>query len=221
MTRAAWVALGLAGGFAVTDWIAVARGDKRLEYLAKPATLVALLAVALLLEPIDATLRGWWVVALACSLAGDVFLMLPRNLFVAGLASFLLGHLAYSAGFATSVALTSVALVGPSAGVVLGSAAVVVAALIVGHRLVMALREGGRRELIVPVVAYSTAITVMVLLALWTGSPWAIAGALLFYVSDSLIGWNRFVAPLAWAPVTIIVAYHLGQAGLVLFLVYG
>ena len=36
--------------------------------------------------------------ALVLSLAGDVFLMLPQDLFVFGLASFLLGHIAYIVG---------------------------------------------------------------------------------------------------------------------------
>jgi hypothetical protein len=44
-------------------------------------------------------------------------------------------------------------------------------------------------------------------------------GASLFFASDSLIAWNRFVRPRAWAPVAIMVTYHLGQAGLVTSLV--
>ena len=32
--------------------------------------------------------------------------------------------------------------------------------------------------------------------------------------SDALIAWNRFVRRLAWAPVVIMVTYHLGQRGL-------
>jgi uncharacterized membrane protein YhhN len=46
----------------------------------------------------------------------------------------------------------------------------------------------------------------------------AAAGAVLFYVSDALIGFSRFVREWPWAPVAIIVTYHLGQAGLVLAL---
>ena len=37
MTTAAWVFLALAGVFAVADWVAIIRGDRRLEYVAKPA----------------------------------------------------------------------------------------------------------------------------------------------------------------------------------------
>ena len=48
--------------------------------------------------------------------------------------------------------------------------------------------------------------------------PTAMMGATLFFVSDALLGWNRFVRPLRWAPVGIMTTYHLGQAGLVLSL---
>jgi uncharacterized membrane protein YhhN len=45
--------------------------------------------------------------------------------------------------------------------------------------------------------------------------PFAAAGALLFMTSDALIGWNRFVRSLAWAPLAIIVTYHVAQMLLV------
>ena len=46
----------------------------------------------------------------------------------------------------------------------------------------------------------------------------AAVGAISFAGSDSLIAWDRFVRPLRWAPVTIMVTYHVGQALLVLSL---
>src|SRR4029077_2480661 len=78
---------------------AVVRSNKPLEYVCKPAVMVALIGVALALHPTVAGRRDWFVVALALSMLGDVFLMLPRDLFVAGLAAFLLGHIAYVVGF--------------------------------------------------------------------------------------------------------------------------
>ena len=47
----------------------------------------------------------------------------------------------------------------------------------------------------------------------------AIVGAGLFYVSDALIAWNRFVAETRHGRVAIMVTYHLAQVGLVLSLV--
>ena len=57
-----------------------------------------LIACALALDPDDPAVRAWFVAALVLSLAGDVFLMLPQDLFVFGLGSFLLGHIAYIVG---------------------------------------------------------------------------------------------------------------------------
>jgi uncharacterized membrane protein YhhN len=99
LTGVAGALLVVAALAAAGDWAAVAAGNKRLEYVCKPAVLVALTAAALALDPDDPTVRAWFVVALVFSLAGDVFLMLPGDLFVAGLAAFLVGHLAYVGGF--------------------------------------------------------------------------------------------------------------------------
>ena len=205
MTSASAFLLGMAAVFAVADWVAVWRGSKPLEYLAKPLATAGLVGVALTLLPEDESMRTWFVAALVLSLAGDVFLMLPRNLFVAGLASFLLGHVAYVVGFGVGEAWPSVLGVG-------------FVAVAVGTPIVRALLRDGHRELLGPVVAYMAVISVMVACAIGNGDPRAIVGAALFMLSDSLIAWNRFVRPLAWAPVTIMVTYHLGQAGLVLSL---
>ena len=211
MTTTAWVALAIAAAFAAGDWAAVARGQKSLEYVCKPATMLALIVAALAVEPQFGGRRTWFVVALALSLAGDVFLMLPRDLFIAGLVSFLLGHLGYVAGLRVH---------GGSAVALLVAAAVVaVVAAVVGSRVVAAVRRGPQRELTAPVVTYMVVISAMVTCALATGNVLAAAGASMFFVSDALIAWNRFVTPLAWAPVTIMVTYHLGQAGLVTSLV--
>ena len=99
MTSPAAFFLGLAAAFAVAKWWAVWRRAKGLEYVAKPVTLLALIATAATLVPEDDVRQKWFLLALVLSLAGDVFLMLPRDLFVAGLASFLAAHVAYIAGF--------------------------------------------------------------------------------------------------------------------------
>src|SRR4051794_26003727 len=99
MTAPTVFAFVVAGVFAIGDWIAKARRDRRLEYVCKPATLAALVAAAIVLDPAaDAqTRRVWFVVALLASLKGDVLLMLPQDLFVPGLAAFLVAHVCYLA----------------------------------------------------------------------------------------------------------------------------
>jgi uncharacterized membrane protein YhhN len=61
-------------------------------------------------------------------------------------------------------------------------------------------------------------ISAMLATACATGDGRAVAGAALFYGSDALIAWNRFVRPVEWGPVGIMVTYHLGQALLVVSL---
>jgi uncharacterized membrane protein YhhN len=212
------VAFALAAVFAVGNWIAVGKTDRThasrvLEYVCKPATLVALIAAAALLDPAaDAqTWRAWFVAALVFSLAGDVLLMLPQDLFVAGLAAFLVAHVFYLVGFWTN---------GPSA-FALAIAVVLVVAVVgpLGWRILSSIvRTGEPRELRGAVAGYMLVISAMLATALATGNVVAAVGAGLFVASDSMIAWNRFVRPFRGAPVAIMVTYHLGQAGLVLAL---
>jgi uncharacterized membrane protein YhhN len=210
VTRVAWVLLAVAGAFAVGDWIAVARRSRPLEYACKPAVVAAMIGVALTVDPGIPAQRWWFVAALTFSLLGDVLLMLPTDRLGPGLASFLLAHLAYIRGLWLAVAAPTDAL-GPAAAVVL------VGTLLL-WRILAAVRAGDDRPLAIPVALYGVAISLMLISAAATRQPPAILGALLFYTSDLLLAWNRFVRAMAWAPVAIIVTYHLGQAGLVLSL---
>jgi uncharacterized membrane protein YhhN len=199
----------VAAGFAIGDWISRARDDRRLEVVCKPATLVALAAAAITLDPGSGTMRTWFVFALVLSLLGDVLLMLPSDRFVAGLGAFLLAHLAYVGGFVDNgLDLTRV---------VVGAIAVAVVVGPIGVRIVRGARVQDR-ALAVPVALYIAVISAMIVCAAGSGRAVAIAGAALFAFSDSVIGWTRFVASMRHASVVIMVTYHLGQALLVLAL---
>jgi uncharacterized membrane protein YhhN len=100
---------------------------------------------------------------------------------------------------------------------IVSAVVVLVPIFFVGRRILMAVRDDAP-EMASPVSLYIAAISVMVASALASGNALAATGAVLFMASDTLIAWNRFVRPLEWAPITIIVTYHLGQAGLVLSL---
>jgi uncharacterized membrane protein YhhN len=213
VTAGAWTLLVVAAVLAAGDWLAVAREDERLEYVCKPGVLVALVGVALTLDPAHGDVRAWFVLALVLSLAGDVFLMLPSDRFVAGLASFLLAHVAYVIGLTRH---------GGSAGALFVAAVpVVIVAGLLGARFLRAARAAGQNDLVGPLVAYMAVIAAMVTCALASGNVLAAAGAALFMASDALIAETRFVGPRPWAPVVIMVTYHLGQAGLTLSLVHG
>ena len=164
MTTAALLCLLVSMGAAITDWVAVATGHRHLEYVAKPAVMVALLGLGLTLVPgssaSDAA-RPWFVAALALSLVGDVLLMLPSDRFVGGLVAFLLAHVAYIVGLALIVLMAGVVAVGVMLGLVVVGSTV----LLVAWPIVKAVRVG-RPRLVAPVVAYLVVISIMVVVAL-------------------------------------------------------
>lgn len=202
--------IGVAGVVAVVDWVAVLRDDRRIEYVAKPLTMVFLIAAALVVDPSEGGARGWFVAALVFSLAGDVFLMLPRDLFVPGLASFLVAHLAYIPG----LLIIGVSGAGFLAGVVL----VGVALPLLAPRILGAISRSEDPSVAVPVGIYMVVISAMVVAAGASASPIALAGAVSFYVSDALIAWTRFIRELRFGRLAVMVTYHLAQAALVVSL---
>lgn len=180
---------------------------KWLCLLSKPLPVIALLLW--LRTAAASAYRRWIVIGLLFSLLGDVLLEWPANLFVFGLGAFLLAHLAYLVAYlGESKRLAPLALL--LAFVVAGSMFAVLASSDLG-------------DLLMPVALYSLAIGCMLWRALArlgndgiaTRSAWlAAGGALLFVLSDSLIGINRFVVPFDSARYAIILSYWLGQLGI-------
>jgi uncharacterized membrane protein YhhN len=89
----------------------------------------------------------------------------------------------------------------------------------IGLRVDVGARHGAHAEMRLPVLAYMAVISLMVASAFGTHRPAAIVGAALFYVSDALIAWTRFIEPKPWGDLAVIVTYHLGQLGLALSLI--
>lgn len=207
---------------AVADWWAVGTGRRTLEYVAKPATLAALVAAAAVLPAAHTDLvdrRAWFVAALACCLVGDVLLMLPRDLFVPGLAAFLAGHVAYVVGLLQPPAGPGVApFAFSTSGLVVAGVAVAAAAALPVGAIVRAIHRSGEDALIGPVLAYVAAIGTMAVLALNVGIPAAGIGAACFLVSDTLLALDRFVRPLPRGTLLVHVTYHVAQGLLVLSL---
>ena len=211
MNAASTVLLAVFALVALANWWSRWTGDARLERITKPAALIALIGVALALDPADPTVRTWFVVALVFSLAGDIFLLGGDDRFILGLASFLLAHIAYTVGFLVADDWSWV-------GFIVGAVVVGVFALTIGGRIV----AGARRTsaaLGPPVAAYLLVISIMAAAAAAAGNGWAIAGAALFVISDALLGWRQFVSPARWMAPAVMITYHLGQAGLVVSLV--
>lgn len=211
MNDAAIMLLVLALTVSALDWVAVAFRLRPMEYVCKPTAAVIFLMTALTLDPADEVARAVLVVALVFCVAGDVFLMLPRDAFLPGLGSFAVAQILFTVSFA----LREPTLTGAIVGVV----AVVVGATVLARRFIGALRRSGSGSMVPAILVYVTVISAMVVSAVAGGSPVAIAGAVLFMISDSLIAEERFVTSRRWQRLVIIVTYHMALAGLVLGLV--
>ncbi len=213
--------LGAAIAIALWDWFAVALSRRRMGYFTKPAVIVALLGAVLAASASlgsPTPLLSWVVVALVFSLAGDVFLMLPRERFTWGLGAFLLAHVAYLIAFN----LTAPAFTAWTAGLAIG------VGMLAGkfyERLIAALNASGKGFLKKPVAAYTLAISLMVLSALMlpfrtdiprSGALAVAVGAVLFFASDGVLAWNRFVRPIPHGRLFTRILYHVGQIAIVL-----
>lgn len=208
---AATLALSLvAAGTAAATIGSDARGARAGVYVCKPLTTALILAVALLQGPaVSEGYRALVVAGLAFSLAGDVFLMLPKDRFLAGLASFGVAHLLYIAAFTATTGPTfEMGALAPFA--------------VYGAALVFCLwPHFGRMR--VPALVYSAAILAMGWRAAeqWVahGETWslvALVGAVLFAISDSALAWDRFRRPLPHRTLLVLSTYYAGQLGIAL-----
>ena len=176
----------------------------------KPLTMVMLIGLAATIDSTAGGTRAWFIAALVLSLAGDVFLMLEPDQFVAGLASFLGAHLAYIVGLALADFAPVPALFAAIAAVALFP--------VVGRPILAGARTTDAR-LAAPVAAYIVVISAMVVTAAATTTLLAIAGAVAFFASDAVLGWNRFVTAIARGRLITMITYHTGQTLLVLSLI--
>lgn len=171
-------------------------------YLFKPLT-TALVITAAFASTTTASFYGMAVaVGLVFCMLGDIALMGSGDrAFMAGLGSFLIGHLMFVAAF-----LSGLRKIAPGAHALVG-------AVFGLAGLVILMPRAGKLRL--PVLAY-----IMVLLAMWLAadarftqfvdgpSRLALLGASVFIASDSLLAWDRFVGRLPLAQPLILGTYY-------------
>ncbi len=169
-------------------------GSRRGRYVSKPLASAAFIVTAIALGTADASSYGTWIlVGLVLGAAGDVALMFEgERAFLAGLGSFLLGHVAYVIAFAAVTPLAAWAT--PLTLVPLAGAGAVTYWL---------WPHLGKMR--IPVLCYVTVITLMAIGALSaqtdaralldaTHARLLTAGALLFFASDVAVAREKFVA---------------------------
>lgn len=173
---------------------------RRAYTIAKPLPVILIIVLAFLApQRVD----GMWLLAISFGLAGDLFL-LKEGGFIAGLTSFLLGHIFYillftraAGGFYYTPAL------------VLGTGAVATGVFLYLSRHLVQSRQ---KKYIVPVLLYTgvSAILIMNACAYPVVSA-AVAGTVAFGLSDFLLAFNKFVRPIRYVEAGVSVSYYAAQ----------
>jgi uncharacterized membrane protein YhhN len=180
-------------------------GRRPVVYVCKPLTIVfAMAIVATAGDGPSPPYRALILGGLACSLVGDVLLMLPVKRFAAGLASFLVAHVCYVAAFAgASPARAPLVLLAAAAAI--GAAVTVPLWPYLGrYRLAVAAYVGALVALLWQSAGWAAG----------TGAPnarLAALGAVLFTVSDAVLAHNRFRRPFRAAQGVILSTYFIAQ----------
>src|SRR5215216_6442804 len=188
------------------DIVAVYHWPPAFVYVFKPLTMVFIILIAALArEPDYYVYQRMIVLGLCFSLVGDVFLMLPWDLFIAGLLSFLVAHLLYTGAFIYMTGRIS-------------SLLYAVPFFLYGGVMMWILlpRVGGAMKL--PVMIYMAVILAMAWQAVnrWIvtrqkGSLLAAIGAILFVASDSMLAINRFASPFPESSLFVMATYFVAQ----------
>jgi uncharacterized membrane protein YhhN len=203
----------------VASWEAVMiwKDSKKFEILAKPAVM----AFLFLWLYTSTGLQGntfWFGIGILLSLAGDILLISHSDrMFTLGLTAFLFAHISYLMGFKEE-------LLHPTAWSFILVFFILINGFRLLRRIVGAMRATGQNTLIIPVAIYGLVISLMLYAAMstifdpaWkTGAAFFVSvGAFLFYISDLILAWNKFVSPVKNGPVLNIITYHLGQISLI------
>ncbi len=176
---------------------------RRLFYLFKPLTMV-LICLTAILGGSDLSVYKMMIIAgLVCSLAGDIFLMLPADRFLPGLIAFLFAHLCYITAFASDIISLSWWPLIP---------------LIIWAIVFYLFISSALGKLKIPVIIYVVIILMMTWLAWerWIQTKQSetllvLIGAVLFAISDTILAADRFKGVFKPARALRLAVYFAGQ----------
>jgi uncharacterized membrane protein YhhN len=203
--------------FAFLDWASTWKGWKKRLYIAKPTVMVFLIIWTIQMTGWKDEM-AWFGAALVFALIGDIALMLNPRYFMVGGVAFLMAHVAYLVGFNQSPAPLS-------SGVFLVAVLVGVSAAVVFRRIrpgIMRVPRGKR--FLTALSLYGISLTLMLLSALltlfmqdWQLLPAVLAagGAVLFFASDTMLVYDRFVRKFTHAQSYVHLTYHLAQFAII------
>ena len=186
------------------DICAILLGNSLWQTLSKPLIIPALIAYYLIRTT---SMNKWYVIALIFSFAGDVLLLDKSNLFLMGIAAFLITQLLYISIFAKGLKDSS-----------LVNKLKALLPFLVYFIVLITVLKPGLQDFFIPVLIYGLAISLFGTVALLNYlikrdmiSLRLFTGAVLFILSDSLIAFNKFHHERSFYPVIIMITYIVAQ----------
>lgn len=228
MTDGLMVLTGIVFAIFLLDWLAVGFLLRRAERFLKPLAMIMVIIWTL-------TAAAWAVdillvlliLAQAFGLAGDVLLQFGDRWFLNGLGAFLLGHLFYITLLGWMITLNFRTFGFPPQVIwsLLLSLIVWSALLVVFYRIFRptAPKPTFPRQMWVAIQVYGWTLSALVMLSILfilstpTFSKLLLflpLGSYLFFISDLLLGYDRFKRKLPTGRVWVMITYHLAQFSL-------
>jgi uncharacterized membrane protein YhhN len=219
-----WATLGVFLAF-ILNLLVYWRNWHKLQPFSKPLAMITIILWTL-------SLVDWqvdWIVAVllfaqAFCLAGDIFLLFPKRWFMAGLVAFLIGHLFYIGLIASLLALGFESGVVESLSpmiILLGVIGLVLAMVVLMRVFKPAFRgKDSSKKLWFAVQIYALILSSMLIASFvlvlarsaitWQSMLVPLGGAL-FFASDFMLAYNRFVKKNALPRLLAWITYHLAQ----------
>ncbi|MFD0698047.1 lysoplasmalogenase [Paenibacillus sp. GCM10027628] len=183
---------------------ALAGDELVLRWILKPGTILLIILYASIATKGFSAYKRIVIAGLLVSAAGDALLLMNGSKwFMLGVFVFLVAHLFYICAFFLRWRYTVLHLL------------YLIPIGIYAFLLLQGLHSGmlakGAIGLWMPIVVYVIIISCMIWSAIISRNGIAITGAILFFLSDSLLAWNMFVTPMAWAGYGVMITYYTAQ----------
>lgn len=181
-----------------------------LRFFSKPLICISLIFILYKETGLKKNIEKLVAVGLFFGCLGDIFLMLNENMFVAGLASFLIGHILYVIAFSKQTSAKALSK---------HKSYILIAGILASFSYYLySILKPSLGPLKIPVILYIIVIAAMAFFAYTRRYQTntlsfiiCLIGTLLFIFSDSILALNKFVAYLANSGLYIMSSYILAQ----------
>jgi uncharacterized membrane protein YhhN len=196
----------------ILDLVATQYGMTELRYTTKPLLMILLGLFVWRQHFTNKKIKTLLLLAIGLSLSGDIFLLFDKSdspNFIFGLISFLLAHIFYILLFVqVKRSYFPQRRWNPW----------IIVALLLYVVVLIYILNPYLGDLKIPVIVYALVLSGMLITA-WhafdfnkrSGGGWIITGAVCFVLSDSLLAFNKFYAPIEFAGIAIMLTYGIAQ----------